>query len=134
MIALRFPLARFAVTALLALAAAAASAQISFTVEGGRPDAQPIAVVPFAFAGGGAPPEDVAQIITDDLARSGFFQPVARRNLPSRPSDPSQIVFSDWRILGTAHVVIGQIKPIPGGKYQVAFRLMDAFKGTQSRF
>jgi TolB protein len=117
---------------LLALATAGVSAQITFTVEGGRADAQPIAVVPFARVGSGPPPpEDVAQIIADDLARSGFFKPVARRDLPSQPSEPSQMVFSDWRLLGTAHVVIGQVKPIPGGKYQVSFRLMDAFKGIQ---
>lgn len=117
---------------LLLLACGGVQAALTIEIIGGRADAQPIAIVPFAVTGNGpAPTEDVAAIIASDLARSGLFKPIARADLPSRPSDPAEVVHSDWRLLGTSHVVIGKVKPIPGGKFQVDFRLMDVFRGSQ---
>ena len=114
------------------LVASASDAALEFEITKGRKDALPIAIVPFAAeSGGNAAPEDIAQIVSDDLARSGRFAPVNRNDLPSRPGDLGEVVFSDWRLLGTSHIVIGNIKPIPGDKFSVEFRLLDVFRGEQ---
>ena len=118
--------------AALATSGSAQAQELTFQVLGDRVDAQPIAVVPFAKVGSGPDPEeDVAAIIAANLARSGYFNPIDRNNLPSRPSTPEEMVYADWKLLGTTYVVIGQVKPIPGGKFQVSFRLMDSGRGRQ---
>ena len=84
-------------------------AQIVVQIQEGREAATPIGVIPFGFSGAGAPPrDDIAQIVADDLTRSGFFAPVPRADLPSRPSDLSQIDYADWRLLRTTHLVVGR--------------------------
>lgn len=92
--------------------------------------ALPIAIVPFEWAG--APmPQDVAQIITSDLTRSGRFKPMPPGDLPSTPSDPGQVNFKDWRTVGMDNLVIGRITASADGGYLVEFRLLDVFGGKQ---
>ncbi len=107
-------------------------AALTIQITKGQEGALPIAIVPF-----GAPEsaargtEDVAGVVSSDLARSGRFAPLAPSDLPSRPTDPAQVNYADWRLLGISHLVIGKIKPIPGAKYAVEFRLMDVFRAQQ---
>ena len=96
----------------------------------GVESALPIAVVPFQWAG--APlPEDIAQIISNDLTRSGRFKSMPRADLPSQPTDVMQINFKDWRIVGMDNLVIGQITATSDGGFIVEFRLIDIFTGKQ---
>lgn len=116
----------------LLLAGQAAHAELVIHITKGIEGAQPIAIVPFGWQGPAAgPPTDVARVISDDLARSGLFAPIARKDLPSRPTDPSSINFSDWRLLRTANLVIGDVAAKTDGHYSVKFRLFDVFRGTQ---
>jgi TolB protein len=92
----------------------------------------PIAVVPFGADGNRyAPPQDVAQIIASDLARSGRFAPVAEQDLIARPVETSQVRFQDWRTLGVENLVIGKVETVGDNQYQVQFRLFDVFRGRQ---
>ena len=118
---------------LLLAAALPAQAVLTIRITQGIEGAQPIAVVPFGWQGpeGAAPPTDVAEIVANDLARSGRFAPVARQYLPSRPAQASEVSFGDWRLLGTGNLVIGRVEPLEGGRYSVHFRLFDVFGGTQ---
>ena len=61
------------------LLASAARAELQIEINQGVENPTPIAVVPFAWQGVGSAPEDVAQIVDSDLARSGQFSPVSRR-------------------------------------------------------
>ena len=63
------------------LLASAAGAELQIEINQGVENPTPIAVVPFAWQGVGSPPEDVAQIVDSDLARSGQFAPADRREL-----------------------------------------------------
>ncbi|MGD2076108.1 MAG: Tol-Pal system beta propeller repeat protein TolB [Gammaproteobacteria bacterium] len=109
-----------------------ASLQAALTIEitQGVEGAVPIAVVPFA-SGPQPPPQDVAQIISADLARSGRFAPTPEQDMIARPSEVSQVRFQDWRTLGVDNLVIGSVEPAGGGEYRVQFRLFDVFRGRQ---
>ncbi len=102
--------------------------QISKGVKG----ATPIAIVPFKLLTPTTRPgQDIAAIISGDLARSGRFAPIAPANMPSRPGDISQVDYADWRLMRTANIVIGKMKSIPGGKFSIEFRLLDVNRGKQ---
>ncbi len=109
-----------------------AAAVLTIRITQGTEGAQPIAVVPFGWRGpAGQAPEDVGAIIRADLTRTGQFRPVAVADLPGRPDEASAINFSDWRLLGTANLVIGRLEPLPGGRFAVSFRLFDVFRARQ---
>lgn len=97
----------------------------------GSEEALPIAVVPFAWqAGADTESYDVAQVISNDLGRSGRFAPLARENMLERPTTGSQIVFSDWRLLNTDVVVVGRVLP-NGNNFTIEFQLFDVLRGEQ---
>ncbi len=109
-----------------------AHAVLTIKITRGIEGALPIAVVPFAWEGGGAgAPLDVAAVVAADLRRTGRFAPLPERDLPGRPSDGSQVDFRDWRRLGTENLVVGRLKARPNGDYQVQFQLFDVFRGVQ---
>ncbi len=114
----------------LALAQGATKGPLEIRITQGVQGALPIAIVPFEWAGSPLP-EDVAQIISNDLTRSGSFNPMPRQDLPSRPVDIAQVNFKDWRVLGMDNLVIGRITATGDGGFTVEFRLLDVFTGKQ---
>jgi TolB protein len=102
---------------LLLLAAPHARAELRIEITSGVSEAVPIAVVPFGFEGEGRPAIDVAAVIQGDLAFSGRFAPMDRRDMVSTPSRPEQVRLDDWRLLKTDIVVVGRIKPAAAGRY-----------------
>ncbi len=95
---------------------------------------QPIAIVPFGGQGGGrsTPVEtDVAAVVAADLARTGLFEPMPFADLPGRPFRHDQIVFDDWRLLGTGSLVIGNVTASLDGRYVVEFQLYDVLRRKQ---
>ena len=115
---------------LTCVGAAAESGPLVIRITQGVEGALPIAIVPFAWTG--APmPEDISQIIANDLTRSGRFKPMPRTDLPSRPTDFAQVNFKDWRTVGMDNLVVGRINATGDGAYTVEFRLLDVFSGTQ---
>ena len=115
---------------LTCVGAAAESGPLVIRITQGVEGALPIAIVPFEWTG--APmPEDISQIIANDLTRSGRFKPMPRTDLPSRPTDFAQVNFKDWRTVGMDNLVVGRINATGDGSYTVEFRLLDVFSGTQ---
>ena len=86
-----------------------ASAELQIEINQGVENPTPVAIVPFAWQGVGSAPEDVAQIIDSDLARSGQFSPVSRRDMLSFPSRESELFFRDWRAISAEYVLIGRV-------------------------
>jgi TolB protein len=94
--------------------------------------AQPISIAPFSWNGGNIPPPtDMAQVIADDLARSARFAPVPFSELPSRPTTADQINYQDFRMLGTANLVIGRLTQGADQRFVAEFRLFDVFRAQQ---
>jgi TolB protein len=107
----RFPsVARLCLLMLLCLAPLA-RAQLVIEITQGVDDPTPIAVVPFAWDGAGTAPEDIAQVVHDDLVRSGQFAPVDRADMLGRPSSEAEIFYRDWRAIASEYVLIGRVRP-----------------------
>jgi TolB protein len=120
---------RLAVVLLSAfLACGDAYAVLTIKITKGVEGALPIAVVPF---GSTTPlPVDIAAVINDDLKASGRFAPMAPAEMVGQPHDVGEIDFADWRRVAMENLVVGSVAPASGG-YQVNFRLVDVYKGTQ---
>ncbi|MEE9100064.1 Tol-Pal system beta propeller repeat protein TolB [Pseudomonas sp. QE6] len=116
-------LIRFALFA-LALVAGVAQAADPLVISSGRDSAVPIAVVPFGWQGGNVLPEDMSNIIGNDLRNSGYFEPIPRQNMISQPAQPSEVIYRDWQALGAQYVLIGNIVPA-GGRLQIQYGLFN---------
>lgn len=104
-----------------------ARAELSIEITQGVDQPVPLAVVPFSWSGAKALPEDVTEIISSDLHRSGLFDLMARENMLSFPRDKSQVYFRDWRLAGIEYLLVGRIDASPSG-YQVQYELFDVIK------
>ncbi|MDX1434127.1 MAG: Tol-Pal system beta propeller repeat protein TolB [Gammaproteobacteria bacterium] len=106
-----------------------ARAVLTIKITQGLEGAQPIAIVPFATAQGAQPPPvNIAEVVANDLTRSGRFAPLPVADLPSRPSEESAVKFSDFRILGMPSLVIGRVKRLENGSFLIQFDLFDVFR------
>lgn len=114
----------------LALMAGAAQAADPLVISSGNDRAIPIAVVPFGFQGGNVLPEDMSNIIGNDLRNSGYFEPLPRQNMISQPAQASEVIFRDWKAVGVNYVMVGNIVPA-GGRLQVQYALFDV--GTEQQ-
>jgi TolB protein len=120
--------------ALLALAyGATASAQLRIEIRRGVERPIPIAIVPFSWEApaGTPPPLVVSNVVTADLAGSGRFDPLAERDMVSRPTLPEQVDFQDWQLLEVDVIVIGRVMQEGPDRYTVVFQLYDVLRGEQ---
>ncbi len=108
----------------LVLAAGPAAAQLSIEITGGGANQIPIAVAP--FAGEGALPQPLTDVIDADLARSGRFRTLYTG--PQNLNEGSPIDFATWRGRNADALVVGGVYPLPNGRYEVRFRLYDVPK------
>jgi len=67
-------------------ASQSAFAELQILVTGGVDSGRPVAVPQFKWAGGTQLPEDVANVISSDLMRSGKFAPLTRNQMPQSPA------------------------------------------------
>lgn len=103
-----------------------ANAALDIEITGGSAQQIPIAVVPFGNQSGLK--TDMADIINADLRRSGLFRLLDASGLPDKPTDASQVNFSQWAGLQAQAVVVGKVSPLAGGKFKVSFQLLDVLK------
>ncbi|MEW8303425.1 MAG: Tol-Pal system protein TolB, partial [Candidatus Thiodiazotropha sp.] len=106
-------------------------AELTIEITEGVEGALPIAVVPFSWQGKGAPPVDIAEVISADLQRSGRFKSLPREDMLARPTSVDLVEFKDWRALGIENLVVGQVQAHGAGGYQIQFQLLDVFRGEQ---
>ncbi|WP_425428386.1 Tol-Pal system beta propeller repeat protein TolB [Agarilytica rhodophyticola] len=96
-------------------------AELTIEITQGVNDPTPIAVVPM---GGVKVPENISNIVSADLQRSGLFRPIPRGDMLSLPTQESQIHYRDWRILGASYVLIGGLQQTPNG-FELIYELYD---------
>jgi len=115
----------------LALLSASFSARATMEIQvfGGAADKIAVAMVPFQTAPG-QPMPALTQIAGDDLNRSGQFKMVDVSGT-QHPVEPAQVDYNVWRGRGAEAIVIGQVLALPGGRFDVRFRLLDVVKQTQ---
>ncbi len=93
-------------------------------VTSGTDRATPIAVVPFGWQGGTVLPEDIAQIVGNDLRNSGMFEPINRQNMISLPTRGEEVIYRDWKALGAQYLLVGRIVP-SAGRLQIEYQLFN---------
>jgi TolB protein len=108
----------------LLLVSSQALAVLEVTVTEGIAGAIPVAVTPFAWDGPGAAPEDVAQIVGANLARSGLFEVLGRDRLPSAPDTPEGFLAERWASAGAEYLVIGRMRP-EADRVLIEFHVFD---------
>ncbi len=124
----RYAIAVISVAALFFLSAPAqAQLVIDVTTSAGRQI--PIALVPFANED--KAPQNIAPIISNNLARTGLFRIVNTTGLSVLPSEPSEVNFTDWSTRSAEALVIGGIYPLQDGRFEVRFRMFDVAKQSQ---
>ena len=117
-------------SAVLALTAVGAWAQLTIEISQGADNPTTIAVVPFGWQGEGAPPEDIASIIDGDLARSGQFTPIAQGDMLGNPTTEAEVFYRDWRALNAEYLLIGRVSLEPG-TLRLDYELFDALRQTK---
>lgn len=119
---------RYLFAVLLVCLTLSARAELMVEITKGFDDAIPIAIVPFGWSQTSRMPEDIAQIVSADLHRSGQFKPMDRSDMLSRPTEAAQVFYRDWKVLGSEYLVIGKLQPIEGGKYRADYEIFDVFQ------
>ncbi len=107
-------------------------AQLRVDITQGTPRPMPIAIPAFVGAAGSVDElsQNLAQVITADLKRSGLFAPVD----PSafiEPVVPPTITpnFANWRPLNAQALVSGSVSTTGDGRIMAEYRLWDVFSG-----
>lgn len=109
-----------------------ARAELQIEITQGVDTALPIAVVPFGWQGtGAAPPLDAAAIVAADLARSGRFAPLDRKDMLQKPTTGADVQFDDWRRQGSEVLVIGRVLQPGPDQYEIQFQVFDVLRGEQ---
>jgi TolB protein len=108
-----------------------AQAVLTIEITKGIEGAIPIAVVPFGWAGQGQLPEDIAQVVREDLERSARFKPLSPDDMLTRPTTPQEILWQSWKVLGQDYLVIGRVEPLGGDSFDIQFYLFDVYTGQQ---
>src|ERR1700721_1546496 len=100
-------------------------AELVVEITKGQSDAIPIAIVPFSSPEAAAASFDVAQLVSDDLARSGRFKSTDRKDMIEQPHTGAGISFDDWRRLNNDYIVVGQVQPAGPDHFNITFELYN---------
>jgi TolB protein len=100
-------------------------AELVVEVTHGQEDAIPIAIVPFNSPEEAAASFDVAQLVSDDLTRSGRFKTMARNDMIDQPHVGANIGFDDWRRLNNDYIVVGQVQVQGADRFNIVFELYN---------
>lgn len=127
---------RFAISVffllLVSMPLGSARAELVIEITQGAGHRTPVAVVPFGWVGNASDaPLDIAEVISNDLTRSGRFAPIAIRDMLQKPTEGAKVDFDDWSILGVEAVIIGRVTQTGANAYKVQFQLFDVFGRDQ---
>lgn len=109
-----------------------AQAVITIEITEGVEGAIPISVVP--FASDNLPIQlttDIAEIVSNNLNRSGVFKVMNRNEYPDMPHYSKDVRYPQWRSLKQEYLVVGRVLNKTGGLLDVQFQLLDVLKQKQ---
>ena len=127
----------FAVLAVLLLSvpiALPARAELTVDITQGNIEPLPIAVPNFIASEDVARrySVDIAQVISDNLERSGLFRPIDKNAFISQPQSLGvNPRFANWKPLNAQALVVGEVNIEPNGALRASFRLWDVFAENQ---
>lgn len=103
----------------------AAQSQMRLDVSGVGATQYPIAIADFVTDG--SAPQQVADVVRSDLARSGSFRVIDPGTTLSESSAPD---YAAMRSRGADAVLGGSVSRLPDGRYDIRYRLADAVRQT----
>ncbi len=105
-------------------------AKLTIEITQGIDNPTPIAISPFSWSGKGRLPENITQIVGNDLSRTGMFVLLPQADMLSHPDVPEEVYYRDWRALKQDYLLIGRIEPVAGNleRLRVHFRLYDIYR------
>ena len=117
----------------------AAQAELRVDITRGNVEPLPIAIPDFYGASEreAQSGRNIAQVVTEDLRRSGLFRPIDKNAFLTKLGGISaqslqlQPRFADWRLINAQALVIGGTQILAQGDIQVVFRLWDVFAQQQ---
>ena len=108
-----------------------ARAELVIEITEGVEDPIPMAFVPFQWQGAGALPVEIAGLVEKNLRRTGLFDPIPRSNMLSRPSQESEVIYRDWRLLNAEFLLVGRVEPTDNDQVRLTFEMFDVFGRTR---
>ncbi|MCB1634838.1 MAG: Tol-Pal system beta propeller repeat protein TolB [Xanthomonadales bacterium] len=103
-----------------------AFAQLSIDIIRGEESATPITVVPFGWESAGFPDStDLAEVVGNDLTRTGQFRALPRSDIFERPTRADQVNYGTYRQLKQDYVVVGRVQDGEDNSFRVEFELLD---------
>jgi TolB protein len=99
-----------------------------------RTDPIPIAIPGFTGNDGASAQlgQDIANVVTNDLAHSGLFRPIAQQAfIQASGSQGDMPNFQNWKAIGAQALVTGRAEAQGAGQVRVEFRLWDVLPQTQ---
>ncbi|MGD9883080.1 MAG: Tol-Pal system beta propeller repeat protein TolB [Reyranella sp.] len=112
-------------------AGAAVPARAQLTIDMTRPTFEPVPIAIVDFPGDRVGAQ-IAEVIRNDLQNCGLFRSIAPSAFIQRDVDANSAPrFPDWRSIGAAGLVVGQVQS-GGGNIKVDFRLWDVVVGQQA--
>ena len=129
----RLPMLTLLVLVLAVAACPPAAAELRIDITRGNVEPMPIAITRLVgadteFRLG----EDIGQVISADLARSGLFRPIDPRAFIQKPEAMKvRPRFGDWRQINAQALVNGTVEREIDGRIKVTFRLWDVFAEQQ---
>ncbi|MGB0571551.1 MAG: Tol-Pal system beta propeller repeat protein TolB [Alphaproteobacteria bacterium] len=127
----------FAVLAVLLFSvpmALPARAELTVDITQGKIEPLPIAVPNFIASEDVARrySVDIAQVVSDNLERSGLFRPIDKKAFISQPQSLGvNPRFANWKPLNAQALVVGEVNIEPNGALRASFRLWDVFAENQ---
>jgi TolB protein len=109
-------------------------AEITVDITQGNVEPLPIAVPDFVAGSEAARrfSTDIAEVVAEDLERSGLFKPIDKRAFIAQPDGLAVTPrFNNWKPLNAQALVVGEIGIEPNGALRVSFRLWDVFSEDQ---
>ncbi len=107
-----------------------ASAQLVVDVNKGVVEPLPIAITD--FISGDELGQEISQIVSADLQRSGLFAPIDKGAFIEKISNPDAAPrFEDWKVINAQALVTGRVSQEGDGRIRAEFRLWDTFAGQQ---
>ena len=120
----------FSMVVALFLMSSAAFAELEIIITQGEDNPSQVAVVPFGWHQEGFLSEDIGQIVSDNLERSGLFRSLPRADMLSRPERAGEVFFRDWRLVGSEYLVVGNIRR-NAGSYSISYALFNVSAGIE---
>lgn len=112
-----------------------AKAELVVDVNSPNMKPMPIAITSFHTDGGGnnAIATDMPQVISENLERSGLFDPVNPRAFVQSTQSIARegVRFAEWRATNAQALVTGEVTRTNDGRTRVEFRLWDVFSEKQ---